>query len=31
MRFFRNESAPARSDDPLAAELRMNGVELLGL
>jgi len=31
MRFFRNRSAPAPSDDPPAAELRMDGVELLGL
>jgi hypothetical protein len=31
MRFFRNGSAPAPSDDPPAAELRMDGVELLGL
>jgi hypothetical protein len=31
MRFFRNRSAPAPSDDPLTAELRMSGVELLGL
>jgi hypothetical protein len=31
MRFFRNRSAAAPSDDPLAAELRMSGVELLGL